>query len=64
MRNCPEDEGRPLEAGLQEQASNLPKAALVKSQGGERLGKATAKDRGRYGSRRWVKRTIDEVSKR
>ena len=37
------DERRPLEIDLQESISNRPKAALLKRQGGERLGKSLGK---------------------
>lgn len=36
---CAKDEGRPLEIALQDEVSNHPKAAGVKSPGSERLGK-------------------------
>ena len=41
-RNCAIDERKkwPLGAALQEEASNRPEAALIKSQGGERTGKS------------------------
>jgi len=43
-RSCVTDEGRSLETGFQEQASNHPQAAAVKSRGGERWGKSASTD--------------------
>ena len=48
------DESWPLEVALQERTSNCPDAALVKSQGSERLGKSHPRD-GRYDVRRRTK---------
>ena len=52
MRNCIEDEGLAPRSRLAGVGFKPPKAALVKSQGSERLGKVTAEDRGRYDSER------------
>ena len=64
MRNCTEDEGRPLGAGLQEQASNRLKllwskamVVSVKEKAWHRI--VSGVDQGAE-----RKRTIDEVSKR
>ena len=64
MRNCTEDEGRPLEAGLQEQASNRLKLLWSKAM------VVSVKEKSRHrivaGVDQGVecKRTTDEVSKR
>ena len=63
MRNCTEDEGRPLGAGLQEQASNYlkllwPKSMVVSVE--EKAWQKTVSGEDQGDER---KRTIDEVSK-
>ena len=63
-RNCAEDEGRPLGAGLQEQASNhlkllWSKAMVVSVEEKSRQRIVAGVDQGDE-----YKRTIDEVSKR
>ena len=63
MRNCTEDEGRPLGAGLQEQASNhlkllWPKVMVVSVE--EKAWQKTVSGEDQGDER---KRTIDEVSK-
>jgi len=63
VRNCTKDEGGPLRAGLQEQASNhlklLWSKALVVSVEGKGMAKTVSGED--QGDER--KRTIDEVSK-
>ncbi len=62
MRNCTKDEGRPLETGLQEQASNHLKLHWLRVIVVSVKEKASLKGSGRnQGDER--KRTIDEVSK-
>ena len=63
MRNCTEDEGRPLGTGLQEQASNhlkllWPKVMVVSVE--EKAWQKTVSGEDQGDER---KRTIDEVSK-
>jgi hypothetical protein len=63
VRNCTDDEGRPLGAGLQEQASNhlkllWPKVMVVSVEEKARQKTVSGEDQGDE-----RKRTIDEVSK-
>ena len=63
MRNCTKDEGGPLGAGLQEQASNhlkllWPKVMVVSVEEKARQKTVSGEDQGDE-----RKRTIDEVSK-
>ena len=64
MRNCTEDEGMLVpRSRLAGAGFKTPQAAVVKSHGGERLGKVTAVTVAGVAQRDERKRTIDEASK-
>src|SRR5579863_739133 len=59
VRNCLTDEGRPLEVGLQERASNRLPAAVDKSHGRERGRKRSSEDWVRCQARRGLQGNHD-----
>ena len=62
IRNCTRDEGRPFGFGDQVADPKPPRAAVVKSDGGERCGKVGKISTGMI-ERGERKRTADDVSK-
>jgi hypothetical protein len=63
VRNCTRDEGGPFGFGDQVADPKPPQAAVVKSDGGERLRKRRDKIPAGTVERGERKRTVDEVSK-
>jgi hypothetical protein len=65
VRNCLTDEGRPLEVGLQERASNRLPAAVDKSHGRERGRKKAQRGLGQVsGKKRTARKPLLKCRKR